>query len=54
MGTLDADGCLTLKVRSKDLIISGGSTIYPRQVEDVLQFLPGVLEVLVIGRPELE
>ena len=33
---LDADGFLTLKDRSKDLIISGGSNIYPREVEEVL------------------
>jgi long-chain acyl-CoA synthetase len=36
VGCLDADGFLTLKDRSKDLIISGGSNIYPREVEEVL------------------
>jgi long-chain acyl-CoA synthetase len=36
IGALDADGFLTLKDRSKDLIISGGSNIYPREVEEVL------------------
>ncbi len=35
-GCLDADGFLTLKGRSKDLVISGGSNIYPREVEEVL------------------
>ena len=51
MGALDAGGFLTLKDRSKDLIISGGSNIYPREVEEVLLRHPGVFEVSVIGRP---
>ena len=50
VGTLDADGFLTLKDRSKDLIISGGSNIYPREVEEVLLAHPEVAEVAVIGR----
>ena len=36
VGALDDDGFLTLKDRTKDLIISGGSNIYPREVEEVL------------------
>jgi long-chain acyl-CoA synthetase len=51
MGAFDDEGFLTLKDRSKDLIISGGSNIYPREVEEVLLRHPGVLEVSVIGRP---
>ena len=54
VGTLDADGFLTLKDRSKDLIISGGSNIYPREVEEVLLTLPGVAEAAVIGAPDAE
>ncbi|HEY9094655.1 MAG TPA: AMP-binding protein [Hydrogenophaga sp.] len=54
MGALDADGFLTLKDRSKDLIISGGSNIYPREVEEVLLTAPGVNEVAVIGAPDPE
>ncbi len=50
MGTLDADGFLTLKDRSKDVIISGGSNIYPREVEEVLLRHAGVREVAVIGQ----
>ncbi len=50
LGAFDAEGFLTLKDRSKDLIISGGSNIYPREVEEVLLRHPGVLEVSVIGR----
>ena len=50
----DADGYLTLKDRSKDLIISGGSNIYPREVEEVLLQHAKVREVSVIGRPDRE
>jgi long-chain acyl-CoA synthetase len=51
MGAFDGDGFLTLKDRSKDVIISGGSNIYPREVEEVLLQHPGVAEASVIGRP---
>ncbi len=51
MAAFDHEGFLTLKDRSKDLIISGGSNIYPREVEEVLLRHPGVFEVSVIGRP---
>ncbi len=54
MGALDGDGFLTLKDRSKDVIISGGSNIYPREVEEVLLRHPGVREVSVIGQPDPE
>jgi len=50
MGQLDGDGFLTLKDRSKDVIISGGSNIYPREVEEVLLLHPQVREVAVIGQ----
>src|SRR5204863_3256566 len=49
-----AAGYLTLKDRSKDLIISGGSNIYPREVEEVLLRHDKVREVSVIGRPDRE
>jgi long-chain acyl-CoA synthetase len=54
IGAFDADGYLTLKDRSKDLIISGGSNIYPREVEEVLLKHAQVREVSVIGRPDRE
>jgi long-chain acyl-CoA synthetase len=54
IGTLDADGFLTLKDRSKDLVISGGSNIYPREVEEVLLTAPGVAEVACVGAPDTE
>ena len=51
---MDADGLLTLKDRSKDMIISGGSNIYPREIEDVLLHHPGVLEAAVVSQPHAE
>ncbi|WP_101790905.1 AMP-binding protein [Nonomuraea indica] len=54
IGTLDATGRLTLLDRSKDVIISGGSNIYPREVEEVLQTHPGVADVSVVGEPDPE
>lgn len=54
LGSIDHDGYLTLKDRSKDLIISGGANIYPREVEEVLLAHPAVMEVSVIGRAHPE
>ncbi|MGE3599237.1 MAG: class I adenylate-forming enzyme family protein [Dehalococcoidia bacterium] len=54
LGSLDAQGFLSLKDRSKDVIISGGSNIYPREVEDVLLTDPDVAEVAVVGHPDPE
>ena len=54
LGRLDAQGYLTLVDRSKDLIISGGSNIYPREVEEVLLRHPDVTEVAVIGLPDAD
>jgi len=50
MGCLDEDGFLTLKDRSKDMIISGGTNIYPREIEEVLLTHSGVAEISVVGR----
>jgi long-chain acyl-CoA synthetase len=50
VGSLDAHGFLTLRDRSKDLIISGGSNVYPREVEEVLLRHPGVAEAAIVGR----
>ena len=54
LGSLDADGLLTLKDRSKDLIIRGGTNIYPREIEEVLLRHPGVVEVAVVGCPDAD
>lgn len=51
VGRLDAEGRLTLVGRSKDLIIAGGYNIYPIEIEQVLDALPGVAESAVIGVP---
>lgn len=54
IGFLDSRGLLTLTDRSKDVIISGGSNIYPREVEEVLMQHPGVFEVCVVGQADAE
>jgi len=54
VGALDAEGFLTLMDRSKDVIISGGSNIYPREVEEVLLRHPGVAECSVVGAPHAD
>jgi fatty-acyl-CoA synthase len=54
MGSFDARGYLTLRDRSKDVVISGGSNIYPREVEEALLEHPGVSEACVVGAPDAE
>ena len=54
LGTLDEDGFLALRDRSKDLIISGGTNIYPREVEEVLLRDARVAECSVVGRPHVD
>jgi acyl-CoA synthetase (AMP-forming)/AMP-acid ligase II len=54
MGSFDARGLLTLRDRSKDVVISGGSNIYPREVEEVLVTHPDVVEACVVGAPDEE
>jgi long-chain acyl-CoA synthetase len=54
IGSLDAAGFLTIKDRSKDMIISGGANIYPREIEEVLLRHPAVAECSVVGRPHPE
>ncbi len=54
VGRLDDEGYLTLRDRSKDLIISGGMNIYPREVEEALLRHPGLGAAAVVGRPDAE
>ncbi len=54
IGWQDEFGFITLVDRSKDVIISGGSNIYPREVEEVLLRHPEVEEVSVVGQPDPE
>ena len=50
VGSMDKDGYITMHDRSKDMIISGGSNIYPREVEEILLLHKSVSEVSVVGR----
>lgn len=54
MGSMDPRGYLTLRDRSKDVVISGGSNIYPREVEEALLSHPAVAEVCVVGQVDDE
>jgi acyl-CoA synthetase (AMP-forming)/AMP-acid ligase II len=54
VGSLDERGYLTLRDRSKDMIISGGTNIYPREIEEVLLLHPALLECSVVGRPNAD
>ena len=51
VGRFDAEGYLSIVGRSKDLIISGGYNVYPKEIESVIDEIPGVLESAVIGVP---
>jgi malonyl-CoA/methylmalonyl-CoA synthetase len=54
VGQRSSDGYISIVGRAKELIISGGYNIYPREVEEVLEEHPGVREVAVVGKPSLE
>jgi acyl-CoA synthetase (AMP-forming)/AMP-acid ligase II len=51
-GILDDEGFLFVQDRTKDMIVSGGENVYPREVEDVLYRHPAVAEAAVIGVPD--
>ena len=52
VGSVDDEGRLTLEGRSSDMIISGGFNVYPREIELIIDGLPGVVESAVIGVPD--
>ncbi len=54
VGRFDADGYLAIVGRSKDLIISGGYNVYPKEIESVIDEMDGVLESAVIGVPHAD
>lgn len=54
LGFMDEGGYLTLVDRSKDMIISGGSNIYPREIEEVLLLHSAIAECSIIGVPDAE
>ncbi len=54
LGALDEDGYVRILGRSKELIITGGLNVYPREIEDVFLRHPAVAEVAVVGTPSAE
>jgi len=52
LASMDADGYITIVGRSKDLIITGGLNVYPKEIELKIDKLPGVIESAVIGTPD--
>lgn len=54
LGSVSEDGYYTISGRAKELIISGGYNVYPREVEEVLERCPGVAEAAVVGLPDPE
>ena len=54
LGVRDADGYLALTGRARELIISGGFNVYPREIEELIATLPGVREVAVVGVPDAD
>jgi len=51
---MDADGYISIVGRSKDIIISGGVNLYPREIEEVIESIPAVKEAAVVGVPDEE
>jgi len=54
LGTIGEDGLVTITGRLKELVISGGMNVSPREVELVLERAPGVIEAMAFGRPDDE
>jgi malonyl-CoA/methylmalonyl-CoA synthetase len=54
IGAIDDDGYLRIAGRAKELIITGGYNVYPREVEDVLRLYPGVADAAVVGTSSAE
>ena len=54
IGELDGDGYLSIVGRAKELIITGGYNVYPREIEDVLRLHPSVRDAAVVGAPDDE
>ena len=52
IGFVDDEGRLTIVDRSKDLILRGGASIYPSEIEDVLVHHPAIHDVAVVGQPD--
>lgn len=52
MATTDGDGFYTIVDRKKDMVITGGVNVYPREIEDVINRIPGIADVAVVGLPD--
>jgi malonyl-CoA/methylmalonyl-CoA synthetase len=52
LGTVDDDGYLRISGRAKELIITGGYNVYPREIEELLRAHPGVTDAAVVGEPD--
>lgn len=52
LASMAADGCVRVEGRLTDMIIRGGENIYPKEIEDLLQTHPAVVEVAVVGKPD--
>ena len=53
LGHRDDDGYLYIEGRTKDMILSGGINIYPREIEEVIQAYPGVRDAVAVGAPDV-
>ena len=54
LGIVDAEGRVSIVGRAKDLVISGGYNVYPKEVERLIDEMPGVVESAVIGVPHAD
>lgn len=52
LGHVDEDGYVFVKGRAKDVILSGGDNVYPQEVEQALEGIPGIRQALVLGKPD--
>jgi len=54
LGSWDTDFYITISGRSKDLVITGGLNVYPKEIEELIDAMPGVVESAVIGLPHAD
>lgn len=54
MAVRDADGFISIVDRKKDMVVTGGINVYPKEIETVIASLPGVREVAIVGVPDAE
>src|ERR671920_253340 len=54
LATMDVDGYINIVGRSKDMVIRGGENVYPREIEEFLYAHPAIIDVQVIGVPDVK